>query len=211
MKIAILGATGTVGRRLVQEALERGHEVTALARAAGGLDSRPGLSLRQVDFRCAPELEAAIFGHAALISAIGPAPGEPAHIVVESARAVAAACMRTGVGRVLVVGGAGSLNAEPGLELWRTPDFPAEWREIALAHREALQLWLKVKELDFTVLSPAAQMHPGTRTGRYRIAHNDLLRDASGQSSISTEDFAAAVLDELERGAHIGERITCAY
>jgi hypothetical protein len=211
MRIAILGATGRVGRCVVQEALERGHEVTALARDPARLDAQSGLAQRRVDFRSATELDTAIGGHTALISAVGPGPGEPASVVIEAARAVAAACMRAAVWRVLVVGGAGSLNTEPGLELWRTPGFPPEWREIALAHREALQIWLRVKELDFTVLSPAAQMQPGVRTGRYRIGHNDLLRDSSGQSCISTQDFAVAVLDELEHRAHVGERITCAY
>jgi uncharacterized protein len=211
MNIAILGATGAIGQRLVHEGLERGHCITAIARDTTRLTPRSGLTLRHCDFKLAEQLEAAIRGHDALISAVGPAAGEPASIVTDATRAVAAACMRTGVRRVIVVGGAGSLSVTPGLELLHTESFPPAWREIALAHREALEMWRKVKELDWTVVSPAASIEPGARTGQYRTGHNDLLLDAQGQSRISMEDFALALIEEVEHGAHIGERITFAY
>jgi uncharacterized protein len=210
VNVAVLGGTGNIGRRLVSEAVERGHRVTALARRTEGLVPE-GVSVRRADLRQAQELEAAIRGEDALISAVGPAPGEPAAIVVDAARAVAAACMRAKVRRVLLIGGAGSLNVKPGLELLLSEGFPASWREIALAHREALEIWRKVKELDWTVISPPALIYPGTRSGRYRTGHNDVLFDSEGQSRISMEDFALATVDELERHAHIHERITFGY
>jgi putative NADH-flavin reductase len=210
MKVAVLGATGNIGRRLVSEALERGHQVTALARRTEALPEL-GVGVRRADVRQAQELEAAIQGQDALVSAVGPARGEPAGIVVDAARAVAAACMRAEVPRVLIIGGAGSLNVKPGLELLLSEGFPASFREIALAHREALEIWRKVKELDWTVISPPPLIHPGTRSGRYRTGHNDVLFDAEGQSRISMEDFALAAIDELERHAHLHERITFAY
>jgi putative NADH-flavin reductase len=211
MYIAILGATGSIGQRLVQEGLARGHRITAMARHTARLAARPALTLRDTDFKVTEELEVALRGHDAVISAVGPAPGEPASLVVTATRALAAACMRAGIARVMVVGGAGSLSVTPGLELLHTEQFPPAWREIALAHREALEIWRKVKELDWTVVSPAARMDPGARTGQYRTGHNDLLVDAEGQSRISTEDFALALIEELERRAHIRERITFAY
>jgi putative NADH-flavin reductase len=211
MQVAILGATGMIGQRLLEEALRRGHEVTAIARDLARVHAREGLRLRRADFRDPEELEEAIADHEALISAIGPKAGEPASIVVDATRAIAAACMRAGVPRVIVVGGAGSLNVKPGLELMNTEGFPSAWRDIALAHHTALELWRKVKELEWTVVSPAALIEPGERTEQYRTGHNDLLVDAAGQSRISAEDFALAVIDELERAGHSHERITFAY
>lgn len=211
MKVAVLGGTGNIGRRLVSEALERGHRVTVLARRTERPLSELGVGVQRADLHQPQELEAGIQGQDALISAVGPGPGEPASIVVDAARAVAAACMRAEVPRVLIVGGAGSLNVKPGLELLLSEGFPPSSREIALAHREALEIWRKVKELDWTVISPPALIYPGARSGRYRTGHNDVLFDAEGQSRISLEDFALAVVDELERHAHGHERITFGY
>jgi uncharacterized protein len=211
MNVAVLGATGNIGRRLVSEALERGHRVTALARHAQSMPPHPGLHARSTDLHDAWELEDALREKDALLSCVGPGAGEPAVVVVDAARAVAAACMRTGLRRVLIIGGAGSLSVKPGLELLNTDTFPEASREIALAHHAALEIWRKVKELDWTVISPPALIFPGLRTGRYRTGHNDLLVDEHGQSRISTEDFASGTLDELEKRAHVHERITFAY
>lgn len=211
MKIAILGATGTVGQRIVKEAVRREHSVTAISRDPSRLMRQERVNTAAVDALDATALEDALHHHDALISAVGPGQGRPASVIVDVSRAIAAACMKSGVRRVLIVNGAGSLSVKPGLELLNTPEFPVSWREIALAHREALELWRKVKELDWTVASPAALMEPGERRGSYRVGHNDLLVDDRGQSRISAEDFALALLDELERGAHVHERITFAY
>nr|PZN22159.1 MAG: 3-beta hydroxysteroid dehydrogenase [Pseudomonadota bacterium] len=185
--------------------------MTGIARHPSRIDTAVRLRPVQADATKADELARAIEGHDAVISAIGPAPGEPASVVLDGTLGIAAACMRANVRRVLVVGGAGSLAVEPGIELLATPEFPAEWKPIALAHREALELWRKVKELDWTYVSPAALIEPGERTGRYRVGHDALLVDARGQSRISAEDYAVGLLDVLEQGSHVHERITLAY
>lgn len=211
MKIALIGPTGMIGRRICQEALSRGHQVTGLCRDPSPLSPHDGLTLRQADATDAAVLQAALDGHEAVISAFGPSKGTSPSAVVELTRTLAAACMKSGVERALVVNGAGSLSVEPGVELLSTPGFPEADKPVALAHREALELWRRVKELKWTLISPAAQIEPGARTGRYRTGHNDLLVDERGRSQISAEDFAVAVVDELEHAAHIRERITFAY
>jgi hypothetical protein len=212
MRVAVLGATGTIGRRIVREALERGHSVTAIARDTSKLDAaHDRLELASCDATKAQDLEALIADHDAVVSAVGPTRGSEPTVVIEVTRALAAAAMTAGVRRVLIVGGAGSLSVRPGVELLSTPEFPEAWRGIALAHREALEIWRRVKELEWTYISPAALIEPGARTGRYRIGHSDLLVDERGQSKISAEDFAAALMDQLENAAHVGERITFAY
>ena len=108
------------------------------------------------------------------------------------------------------MGGAGSLRVKPGLELLDTAEFPAGWRSVALAHREALGVYRTVQDLDWTYVSPPAVIAKGARSGRYRVGGDDLLTDEHGQSRISVEDYAVAVVDELERGAHKRTRITVA-
>lgn len=209
MKIAILGASGSLGQRIAAEAQRRGHEVTGISRNPPAQSD--GMQVARADIRDSGSVEQAIRGHDAVVSAIGPDDGEGANIVVDAARSISAACMHTGVRRVVAVGGAGSLEVEPGLELMNTPGFPANWREIARAHHDALEIWRKVKEIDWTVVSPAAAVEPGERTGRFRVGHNELLVDGKGQSRISMEDFAISVIDEIEHGSHRHERITVAY
>ncbi|MFZ5889495.1 MAG: NAD(P)-dependent oxidoreductase [Myxococcota bacterium] len=211
MRIAIVGATGMIGQRILREVVARGHEVTALARNPSRLEPRHELRAASVDATDAEALEAAVRDHDAVVSAVGPGHDGSPGLVVEVTRALAASCTRAGVRRVLVVNGAGSLAVKPGVELLATPEFREDWRPIALAHREALEIWRRVKELDWTVISPAAEIAPGPRTGHYRKGHNDLLTDANGRSHISAEDFAVAVADELQNNAHIRERITFAY
>jgi putative NADH-flavin reductase len=108
-----------------------------------------------------------------------------------------------------VVGGAGSLEVAPGVQLVDAPDFPAEWRAPALAHRDALAVY-RTADIDWTYFSPAAILEPGERTGRYRTGRDQLLTNADGKSRISAEDFAVALLDEVERPRHLRERITVA-
>jgi hypothetical protein len=212
VRIAVLGATGNIGQRIVREALERGHRVTAIARDPSPLSELDDqLTTAAADATRANELTPLIAEHAAVISSVGPSRDSDPSVLVDVSRAVAAAAMTAGVRRVLVVGGAGSLSVQPGVELLSTPEFPRAWRGVALAHREALELWRRVKELDWTYVSPAAFIEPGTRTGHYRTGHNDLVVDASGQSRISMEDFALAVIDALEHRTHLHERITFAY
>lgn len=209
MKIAVIGATGMIGQRFLSEASARGHALTAIARRPGAVNN--AARTVALDATDAAALERAIEGHDAVVSAVGPNGDSSVSVIVDVTRALAAACTRADVRRVIVVNGAGSLAVKPGVELLSTPEFRSDWRPVALAHREALEIWRRVKELDWTVMSPAALIEPGERRGRYRIGHNDLLVDENGKSHISAEDFAASIVEELETRAHLHERITVAY
>ena len=204
MKIAILGATGNVGRRLVAEALRRGHAVTAVARGtAGKLPADPKLRLADVDAHDTSALAAALAGHDAVISSI-------AFRMIGSASLIDAV-RRSGVKRYLVVGGAGSLEVAPGRLLVDTPQFPAAYKEEATKGKLLLDALRETNDLDWTMLSPSALFVPGERTGRFRLGENTLLVGADGQSTVSYEDFAVAMFDELERPAHLRQRFTVGY
>lgn len=212
MQIALLGATGHFGQHIVTETVLRGHGVTAVARHPnGGRDADERVTPRRADATDPFDLEQAISDHDAVISAVGPAIDETPAMIVKSARALAAAAMRARVKRLVIVGDAGSLTVTPGVELLATRGFPEELREVALAHREALEIWRRVKDLDWTYVSPPAVLCVGTRTGAYRVGHNEMLTDEHQQSRISLEDLAVAVVDQVEHGAHLHERINVAY
>jgi hypothetical protein len=148
-------------------------------------------------------------GAEAAISAYGP-PHEDPQMVVSATRSLLAGLAEAGVKRVIVVGGAGSLEIAPGLQLVDAPDFPAEWKGIALAHRDVLPV-LKESDVDWSYLSPAALIQPGERTGKYRMGGTRLVTDAKGESHISAEDFAVALVDELENAKHLRQQFTVAY
>jgi putative NADH-flavin reductase len=210
MKIAIIGATGTIGSRIAQEALARGHSVTAVARDPAKVKDGRVKAVRG-DVTDPAGLAQALKGHDAVVSAVGPAHGGGPDLVVTAARALAQALPRAGVKRVIFVGGAGSLEVKPGLQVVDSPGFPEAWKPVALAHRDALNVWRNVKDLDWTYLSPAALIEPGKRTGKYRTGGDQLLTDAKGESRISAEDYAVAVLDELEKPRNVRRRMTVAY
>jgi putative NADH-flavin reductase len=210
MRIAVLGATGRIGRAIAREALDRGHEVTGIARTPCGLGLASRLRLAAADATKADEVARVVSGHDAVVNAVGPAPDGPASVVASAAAALLAATRRAGIKRLLQVGDAGTLYVKPGLEWLDAPDFPAAWRAVALAHREALRAYREVDDLEWTYVSPPATVAEGARTGRYRIGRDELLVDGEGESRISIEDYAVAVVDELERGAYKGSRITVA-
>jgi hypothetical protein len=154
-------------------------------------------------------------GADAVVSAISPRPnarGLAAPSLSANSRALIKGLRTAGVKRVLYVGGASSLEVAPGKALADLPDFPKAYREEAREGREALAIWRgEAKGLDWTYLSPAAEIGPGERTGKYRTTGDQLLTDAKGKSFITFEDYALAVLDELERPAHVGKRFGVAY
>jgi len=203
MKIAIIGATGRVGTRLIDEALRRGHEVTAIARHASRIDARPKLTTRDVNATDSAALANAIAGQDVVIST--------ARFVQLSAEQVISAMRQAGVGRLLVVGGAGSLYVAPGVQLVDTPGFPEAYKTEALAGRDFLNALRGEKQIDWTFISPSALFEPGERTGKYRAGEESLLTDAAGKSWISMEDFAIAMLDETEKPAHSRQRFTVGY
>ena len=202
MKIAIIGASGHAGSRIVQEALRRGHHVTAIARRADTQADTPQLTHVAADVHD-DGLAAHLKGHDAVVSAV--------HFSQVGADTFVPAVRASGVKRYLVVGGAGSLEVAPGEQLVDQPTFPAEYLAEARAGRDFLAALRGVDDLDWTFLSPGALFVPGERTGRFRLGKDSLLVDADGKSTISFEDYAVAMLDEIEGPAHVRERFTVAY
>lgn len=203
MKIAIIGATGNVGSRLLDEALRRQHSVTAIARKASALSARAGLLSHDVDVHDRAALVAVLQGQDVVISS-----GRFASI---TAADILAPVKQAGVPRLLVVGGAGSLEVAPGVALIDTPQFPAEYKEEAGAGRRFLQDLRQETELDWSFLSPSALLVAGERSGVFRLGQDQLLSGADGKSWISMEDYAIAMLDEIERPAHVRQRFTVGY
>jgi putative NADH-flavin reductase len=216
MKTVVFGATGNVGQRIVAEALSRGHEVVGVVRDPDAVQS-PDKRIRLVkgDATDANSVATVTRGADAVVSAISPrlnARGLPAPSLAANSRALIKGMRDSGAKRVLYVGGASSLEVAPGKALADMPDFPEMYREEAREGREALDIWRnEAKGLDWTYLSPAAEIAPGKRTGKYRTTDDKLLVDEKGKSFITFEDYAAAVLDELEHPQHVRKRFGVAY
>ena len=203
MKIAIIGATGNVGSRLVNEALNRHHAVTAIARDAKKLSSRTGMSATVGDVTKPDALLPLLKGHDVIISALRSESSDPRQLI-DLVR-------RSGVKRYLVVGGAASLEIAPGQILLNAPNFPPAYKAEASAAKAFLDTLRTVTDLDWTFLSPSAFFGPGERTGKFRLGDNTLLTAPDGKSSISYEDYAMAMLDEVETPRHIRRRFTVGY
>ena len=213
MRIVVFGARGKLGRLVVDEALDRGHEVTAVERdPAPFAADRPGMTVVPGDVTDPDAVARAAAGHDAAVSTIGPRVGTDGSYLADVARSLLAGIASAGVPRLLVVGGAGSLRVAGGGRLVDTPDFHPEWKPAALAHAAALEVYRAAgPEVDWVYFSPAAVFDAeGERTDRYRLGGDDLLTDASGASHLSYADGAAAVLAELENPRHHRERFTAA-
>ncbi|MCP3102689.1 NAD(P)H-binding protein [Myxococcus sp. K15C18031901] len=232
MHIGIIGATGNIGQRIVAEALGRNHHVTALTRHPSRIPPRPGpLAWRVADIHDVGSLVPALGGLDVLVSAYGPgnASLDPRDTVersvqapeayVAAAKALLEALRHHPPLRLLVVGGAGSLEVRPGVQLVDTEDFeerlkklglPAEYKRAVLAHRDALNLY-RTSNRHWTYFSPAGWIGPGERTGRFRLGEDQLVVDANGDSRISYEDYALALVDELERPRFHERRFTIGY
>jgi putative NADH-flavin reductase len=213
VNIAIIGATGFVGSNVLNEALERGHSVTAIVRRPDRLPVRGGLTPVKGDVHDVDGLARLLAGHEAVISAFSADKDSPDvyQSMVDGAKAIIAATKKAGVKRLLVVGGAGSLEIAPGQQAIDQPDFPEAWRPGASGTREFLYLLCDEPELDWTFLSPAQVLAPGERTGTFRLGGDQVLVDAEGQSRISLQDYAAAMIDELEQPRHMRQRFCVAY
>jgi uncharacterized protein len=217
MKIVVFGASGAIGRAITAELLERGHTVTAATRSGAPVE---GLVVQTVtgdasDPRSVARLAA---GQDAVVSATGPRRGQDSHAedpedsLLGAALGLAEGLRRAGVRRLMVVGGSGSLEVEPGLRLLDTPGFPPAWKPTALAHARTLEeVYRDIEDLDWTYVSPARVIGPGERTGEFRVGGDQLLVDDDGQSRISIPDYAIAFADELEDGEAFRRRITVAY
>lgn len=213
MKIALIGASGFIGSGLREEALSRGHQVTALVSNPDKLAPAANLRAKAVDVNDTAALAAAIAGHDLVISAFSghaAAADDVRETYGRGIRSIIAAAKQAGL-RLLVVGGAGSLEIAPGKQLLDTPEFPAQYKGTAEGARDALH-WLRDEPaLDWTMLSPSMMIQPGPRTGQFRLGGNQLLFAANGKSEISVADFAVAMLDEAERPQHRRQRFTVGY
>ena len=214
MKIAIIGASGFVGSKLVSEALQRGHEVTAIARNTEKIMSGdPKLILKQVDVLDEANLIATLSGHDVVLSAYNAGWQDPNLYdnFITGSKAIEIATQQAGVKRLLVVGGAGSLEIAPGVQLVDTPEFPEAWKAGATAARDYLNLLRQNTELDWTFLSPAIMLEPGERTAQFRLGTDQPVFNDKGESKISVDDLAVALLDEVEKPQFIQKRFTLGY
>jgi putative NADH-flavin reductase len=202
-KIAIIGATGRAGSQLLEEALRRGHSVTAIARNTAKLGQRAGVVTKDVDVADAAALQAAVAGHDVVISS--------AHFSTIAPSAILGPVKKAGVKRLLVVGGAGSLLLPTGGKLIDSPGFPDEYKAEASAGGVYLDTLRQEKELDWSFLSPSAEFVEGERTGKFRLGKDDLLVSVQGRSWISFADYAIAMIDEVETPAHSRQRFTVGY
>jgi uncharacterized protein len=202
MKVALIGATGMIGSRLLAELSRRGHEVTAIVRNPEKVPALPKVAAKKGDVFDEPGLSTLLKGHDAAISAVHFAQSDPKKLI-NAAKA-------SGVKRYLVVGGAGSLEVAPGKKLIDTPQFPAMYKAEAAAGGAFLDLLREEPTLDWTFLSPPALIAPGERTGKFRLGGDQLLTHDKG-SNISAEDYAIAFIDELEKPTHSRRRFTVGY
>jgi len=202
MKVAVLGASGRAGSEIVKELAARGHEVLAVARGAAALPAGPGITARAGDASDPAALASLIAGNDAVISAL--------HFDVP-AETLLAAVRQAGVPRLLVTGGAASLEVAPGKRLIDQPEFPAEWKAPAMGGIVFLDALRKEQEVDWTFFSPAAFIFEGPRLEHFRLGGDQLVTDDAGESKISFADYAIAMVDELEQHRHSRGRFTAAY
>jgi putative NADH-flavin reductase len=203
MKVAVIGASGNIGSQIVTEALSRGHTVTGIARNTDKIASRAGVTAVRGDLSDENALAAALRGHDAIISSV--------RFRTFKASQLLNAARASGVKRLLVVGGAGTLEVRPGVALIDTPEFPEAAKEEASAGSIMLKALREEKGLEWTFLSPSAVIGPGERTGKFRVGGDLLLVGSDGKSRISIPDFATAMVDELENARHVRARFTVGY
>lgn len=220
MQVALIGPTGFVGAAVLQELLQRGHNVVALVRDPAKLSAQPRLKVVQADVQDAQQVQKSVAGSDALLSAYNAGWTNP-NIYDDfmlGSRAIVQGIKDAGVKRYLVVGGAGSLYVAPGVQVVDTPEFPAAIKPGASAARDMLTELQKESALDWTLLSPPIGFHGGStaqaqgRTSRYRTGQDAPLMQADGQpGDISVQDLAVSLVDALEQHLHSQARFTVAY
>jgi hypothetical protein len=203
MRVALIGASGKAGSRILGELLRRGHHVTGIARKSDLPTPQAGFEAKRGNASDAAGLAPLLTGHDAVISAT--------RFVSTDAGALIEAVKQAGVPRFLVVGGAGSLQTAAGIDLVDTPGIPDTVRPESSAGRDFLNRLRAERELDWTFLCPSGSFAPGAQTGKFRLGSGQLLVDANGASGISMEDFAIAMVDELETPRHSRRRFTVGY
>lgn len=202
MKVALIGATGRAGSPILRELVRRHHEVTAIVRHPEKIQAQTNVWPRKGDVFDRDDLAKLLTGHDAVVSAVHFTQSDP-QILIDAVKA-------SGVKRYLVVGGAGSLEVAPGVTLVLTPDFPAAYKDEGIKGGVFLDLLRQERDIDWTFLSPSALLFEGPRTGVFRLGKDQLLTNENG-SSISFEDYAIALANELEKPAHSRQRFTVGY
>ncbi|WP_426689290.1 NAD(P)-dependent oxidoreductase [Rhodanobacter ginsengiterrae] len=213
MKIVLFGATGHLGHGILEEALLRGHEVTAIVRDPARLTRRSD-SLRVVTGDVAQPAGwlDAVRGADAVVASLSARRDGNNDSLPANARVLLDSLPEAGVKRLLWVGGAGSLETAPGVRVLDDPDFPDAWKPEAEAQGKALEIFRTSRaEVDWTYVSPAALIEDGERRGSYRLGRDQLLADADGVSRITVADYAAAVLDRIEKHDALRQRVSVAY
>lgn len=217
MKVALIGATGFVGTAILRELIDRGHMVTAIARHPEKLGlTGPLVRAVAADAMDAGQVAGAVKGNDVVVSAYNSGWTNPRiyEDFMDASRAIQAGVKRSGVGRLIIIGGAGSLEIKPGVQLIDTPQFPAEYKRGASAARDYLNELRQEKVLEWTFFSPAILMNhetAGVRRGHYRLGLDSPVFDAEGKSVLSVEDLALVIVDEVEHPRHIRQRFTAGY
>lgn len=212
MNIALIGASGFIGSALREEALQRGHQVTALVSQPDKLQATDNLTIVKTNVQDTALLSEQLKGFDAVLSAFsGHAQENVREYYVQGVQSIIRATKEAGIPRLLIVGGAGSLRVNTDTLLIDTPDFPEAYKGTALGAQDALVLLQKDNELNWTMLSPAAEIFPGERTGKFRQGKDELIVDGSGSSRISVQDYAVAFINELEEVQHSRQRFTLGY
>lgn len=210
MKVALYGATGNAGSRILNELLGRGHQVTAIVRDPAKLPQPPaGVVVKRDDLSDPGEIAAAVNGAEAVVSAYAPPQDDPDAIVGVTQRQIDALGRSTHA-RLLIVGGAGGLFVAPGVALVDSGYVPEAVLPIARAHVKAFNV-LRASNIDWTYFAPAAYFTPGERTGKFRLGKDELIANAQQESRISMEDYAIALVDELEVPRHHRQRFSIGY
>lgn len=216
MKIALIGATGFVGSAILREALERGHQVVAIARHPEKINAQNNLTIVKSDVMDSDALSRILKGNDVVVSACNSGWTNPDLYkeFIKGANSIQAAVKKSDVKKLIVIGGAGSLYIAPKIQLVDTPEFPEAFRPGAVAARDYLEILKKENELDWTFVSPAIEMNPDTphaRRGAYRLGLDNPVYDSDHRSRISVEDLAVAIVDEIENPKHFRVRFTVGY
>lgn len=220
MNVVLFAATGRAGSTILNELIRRGHRVTAVARNLDKLPKQLPENVTPVcdDLSSAKRIAELISGADAVISAYGPPSSDPRYLsdisytdqLVDVTNRLIAAVHKTGGPRLIVVGGAGSLEFSPGVTVLNSGYWPAQYVPIATSHTKAFAA-LKASDINWTYFSPPMLIQPGERTGKFRLGGDNLIKDEQGQSRISFEDYAIALVDELETPQHERARFTAGY
>lgn len=216
MSTVVFGASGNIGSNIRKEALSRGHRVTAVTHSSP-LEAEPNLTTLTADLADTEAVARIVAGHDAVISAYSPglrkySAEEAAELIRRAHESLFEGVALGGVKRIILVGGVGSLESSPGIDVVDSDFYPADHKAHTLRNREILRALKRGEyDLDWTYVSPPLEIKPGERTGQFRLGEDQLIRDEAGHSRISEADFAVAILDELEQSRFVRRRFTAAY